>query len=219
MSSLEGRKIIVTAGPTIEAIDPVRFLSNRSSGKQGYLIAEILAEHGGDVRLISGPTCLPCPNGVRRLEIESARDLLAAVESELPAFAFIAVAAVSDWRPATFHALKAEKSALLSPLDLVANPDILKSVSNHETRRPELVIGFAAETHDLHERARAKRLHKGCDWIIANNVSGDVMGGDENAATLITADKEIEWPRSTKREIAEKLADAIDAWRVTHETE
>jgi len=218
MSSLGGRKIIVTAGPTIEAIDPVRFLSNRSSGKQGYLIAEILAECGADVRLISGPTCMPCPSGVKRLEIESARDMLAAVESELPAFAFIAVAAVSDWRPAAFHALKAGKSALLSPLDLVENPDILKSVSNHETKRPELVIGFAAETHDLQERARAKRLRKGCDWIIANDVSGDVMGGDENAATLIAADTEIEWPRSTKREIAVKLTDAMDAWCVNHDT-
>ncbi len=216
MNGLEGRKFVVTAGPTIEAIDPVRFLSNRSSGKQGYLIAESLAERGADVRLISGPTCLPCPNAVSRIDVESARDMLTAVESELPASVFIAVAAVSDWRPAEFHELKAEKTALLSPLDLIENPDILKIVSHHPEQRPDLVIGFAAETHDLIERARAKRLRKGCDWIIANNVSGDVMGGDENAAVLITPDRDVEWPRATKREIAMKLVDAIDAALTTH---
>ncbi|GJL98031.1 MAG: hypothetical protein DHS20C06_18480 [Hyphobacterium sp.] len=216
MNRLEGLSIIITAGPTVEAIDPVRFLSNRSSGKQGYLIAEVLAEHGADVRLISGPTCLPCPNDVSRIDVESARDMLAAVESELPASVFIAVAAVSDWRPAEFYELKAEKAALSSTLELVENPDILKAVSQHTEKRPDLVIGFAAETHDLLERARAKRLRKGCDWIIANNVSGDVMGGDENAAVLITSDREVEWARATKREIAVKLANAIDATRATH---
>jgi phosphopantothenoylcysteine decarboxylase/phosphopantothenate--cysteine ligase len=215
MSSLEGRKIIVTAGPTIEAIDPVRFLSNRSSGKQGYLVAEVLAENGADVRLVSGPTCLPCPNGVTRIDVESARDMLAAVQSELPASVFIAVAAVSDWRPANVNKLKLGKAALRSPLALVENPDILQTVSHLPDNRPDLVIGFAAETHDLLERARDKRLRKGCDWIIANNVADDVMGGDENAAILITADQEIEWSRSTKREIAVKLAGAIDARPVT----
>ena len=210
MSSLIGRKIIVTAGPTIEAIDPVRFLSNRSSGKQGYLIAEALAHKGADVRLVSGPTCLPCPLEVTRIEIESARDMLAAVEAELPADAFIAVAAVADWRPAETHPRKAEKSAQGTTLQLVENPDILKSVANLAHNRPPLVVGFAAETHDVSERAHKKRLRKGCDWIVANDVSGDAMGGEENAAVLITNDGEETWPRTRKVAIAALLADRIE---------
>lgn len=211
MSGLIGRKIVVTAGPTIEAIDPVRFLSNRSSGKQGYLIAEALAPRGADVRLVSGPTCLPCPLDVTRIDVESARDMLAAVEAELPAAAFIAVAAVADWRPSETHVRKAEKSAHGVTLQLVENPDILKSVSGLGHNRPPLVIGFAAETHDVPERARAKRLRKGCDWIVANDVSGDVMGGDKNAAVLITNDSEESWPRTQKVAIATLLADRIEA--------
>ncbi len=212
MTSLDGRKIIVTAGPTIEPIDPVRFLSNRSSGKQGYAIASALAQLGVDVRLVSGPTCLDCPEGVDRIDVESAREMLAAVETELPADAFIAVAAVADWRPAETSERKAEKSAKGTTLELVENPDILYSLANHATQRPSLVIGFAAETHDVIERARAKRLRKGCDWIVANDVSGDVMGGAENAATLINTAEEISWSRAAKQSIAENLAAAIDAY-------
>ncbi|MEE2526721.1 phosphopantothenoylcysteine decarboxylase [Hyphobacterium sp. HN65] len=211
MSALQGKSIVVTAGPTIEPIDPVRFLSNRSSGKQGYLIAEALAAGGANVRLISGPTCLPCPNGVERIDVETALDMLAAVETALPADAFIAVAAVADWRPASKQARKAEKAAQGASLDLVENPDILATIAQRENDRPALVIGFAAETHDMLDRARAKRLRKGCDWIIANDVSGDVMGGDENAAWLIGQTHETEWKRAPKKTIAENLAAAMDA--------
>lgn len=211
MTSLTGKKIIVTAGPTIEALDPVRFLSNRSSGKQGYLIAEALAHRGADVRLVSGPVCLPCPFDVTRIEVESAREMLAVVEAELPADVFIAVAAVSDWRPAETHARKAEKSAVATTLQLVENPDILHTIATRKTDRPGLVIGFAAETHDVRERARAKRRRKDCDWIIANDVSGDVMGGDENAVWLISDHEETVWPRTQKAGIAALLADRIVA--------
>lgn len=210
MTCLTGKKIIVTAGPTIEAIDPVRFLSNRSSGKQGYLIAEALAHRGADVRLVSGPTCLPCPFDVTRIDVESARDMLAAVEDELPADAFIAVAAVADWRPAEPRKQKAGKADLEATLRLVENPDILHSVASRQTGRPGLVIGFAAETNDVVDRARAKHRRKGCDWIIANDVSGDVMGGDENAVWLISDHQEIAWPRSQKSGIAALLADRIE---------
>jgi len=211
MSSLAGKKIIVTAGPTIEAIDPVRFLSNRSSGKQGYLIAEALAQRGADVRLVSGPTCRPCPLDVTRIDVESARDMLAAVEAELSADVFIGVAAVADWRPEETLMRKAEKATLETTLRLVENPDILKSVSQMAQNRPSLVIGFAAETHDVLERARAKLQRKGCDWIIANDVSGDVMGGDENEARFISPTSELHWERASKSVIAANLADAIDA--------
>jgi len=211
MSALAGQKIIITAGPTIEAIDPVRFISNRSSGKQGYLIAEALAHRGADVRLVSGPTCLSCPLEVTRIDVESARDMQTAVQAELPADIFIAVAAVADWRPAETHNLKAEKTSHSTSLQLVENPDILKTISQMAQNRPRLVIGFAAETHDVLERARAKRLRKGCDWIIANDVSGDVMGGDENEACLISEANELRWSRASKAVIAANLADAIDA--------
>ena len=180
--SLAGHHIVLTAGPTLEAIDPVRFLSNRSSGKQGYAIAGALAGLGAQVTLISGPTALAAPPAVRRIDVESARDMLQAVEAALPARA---------------------------SLTLVENPDILKTVARRETGRPGLVIGFAAETHDVLEQARAKRLRKGCDWIVANDVSGDVMGGEENAAHLITPDGEITWKRAGKSVIANQLASAI----------
>lgn len=211
--SLSGLRIVVTAGPTIEPIDPVRFLSNRSSGKQGYAIAAALAEAGAEVTLVSGPTCLPAPDGVSRIDVETARDMLASVEAALPADIFIAVAAVADWRPKHAAALKSEKSAASPVLELVENPDILKTVSAlPPDRRPHLVIGFAAETHDVLGRARTKRVRKGCDWIVANDVSGDAMGGAENAATLITPEGETEWPRAGKDRIAARLAGAIETW-------
>jgi phosphopantothenoylcysteine decarboxylase/phosphopantothenate--cysteine ligase len=211
MRTLEGKKIIITAGPTIEPIDPVRFLSNRSSGKQGYAIAEGLAARGAEIVLVSGPTCLPAPGGVTRIDVETARDMLAAVEAALPADVFIAVAAVADWRPAQAHTRKAEKAEQGATLELVENPDILRLIAAHDRNRPSLVIGFAAETHDLQARARAKRRRKGCDWIIANDVSGDAMGGNDNAAFLITAEGETFWPRAPKQRLAENLAAAMDA--------
>jgi phosphopantothenoylcysteine decarboxylase/phosphopantothenate--cysteine ligase len=203
---------VVTAGPTLEAIDPVRFLSNRSSGKQGYAIAAALRDRGFDVTLVSGPVALGDLAGVTMVRVESAVDMLAAVEGALPADVFVAVAAVSDWRPAEAapRKLKLDKAGLTS-LALVENPDILKAVSHlPPPRRPRLVVGFAAETHDVAELARAKRLRKGCDWIMANDVSGDAMGGAHNAAILITPQGEESFERAAKAEIAGRLAARIE---------
>ena len=210
MSALTNRRIVITAGPTLETIDPVRFLSNHSSGKQGYAIAEALARRGGDVVLVSGPTCLTEPTGVTRIDVESARDMFEAVENALPADVFIAVAAVADWRPETTSRLKTDKTDAKSVLKLVQNPDILHAVSNRTNDRPALAVGFAAETHNVLNRARAKRLRKGCDWLLANDVSGDAMGGADNEVTLITETGETHWPRCAKSEIAEQLADALE---------
>lgn len=207
-------RAVVTAGPTLEALDPVRFLSNRSSGKQGYAIATALRDLEFDVTLVSGPTALDAPAGVTRVEVESARDMLSAVEGALPCHVFVAVAAVADWRPAeaSDRKLKLDKAGFAT-LALVENPDILKTVAGLASpRRPALVVGFAAETHDVARLAREKRLRKGCDWIVANDVSGDAMGGAENAALLITSEREIELERASKAEIARRLA------RLIHET-
>ena len=204
-------KAIVTAGPTLEPIDPVRFLSNRSSGQQGYAIAEALRDQGFEVVLISGPTALNDPAGLQTVRIETARDMLAAVNEHLPADVFVSVAAVADWRPAEAadKKLKLDKGALAS-LPLAENPDILKTISRYgPDQRPRLVVGFAAETHDVIEHARAKRLRKGCDWIVANDVSGDVMGGAENAALLITPEGEEPFARAAKSALAQKLAGRI----------
>lgn len=204
-------KAIVTAGPTLEPIDPVRFLSNRSSGQQGYAIAEALRDQGFEVVLISGPTALNDPAGLQTVRIETARDMLAAVNEHLPADVFVSVAAVADWRPAEAadKKLKLDKGALAS-LPLAENPDILKTISQYgPEKRPRLVVGFAAETHDVIEHARAKRLRKGCDWIVANDVSGDVMGGAENAALLITPEGEESFARTAKSALAQKLAERI----------
>lgn len=204
-------KAIVTAGPTLEPIDPVRFLSNRSSGKQGYAIAEALRDQGFDVVLISGPVALNDPKGLQTVRIETAREMLAAVNEHLPADVFVSVAAVADWRPAETadKKLKLDKGAMAS-LPLTENPDILKTVSEYgPDQRPRLVVGFAAETHDVIDHARAKRLRKGCDWIVANDVSGDVMGGTENAALLITPDGEEVFARAAKSELAKQLSDRI----------
>ena len=204
---------VVTAGPTLEAIDPVRFLSNRSSGKQGYAIAAALRDTGFDVTLVSGPTALEDLAGVTMVRVESALDMLAAVQGALPADVFVAVAAVSDWRPAETapQKLKLDKAAATS-LPLVENPDILKTVANlAPPRRPRLVIGFAAETNDVAEHARDKRRRKGCDWIVANDVSGDAMGGADNAALIITEHDEAVLERAAKAEIAARLAERIAA--------
>ena len=204
-------RAVITAGPTLEPIDPVRFLSNRSSGQQGYAIADALAAKGFEVTLVSGPTALPDVDGVYMVRVETALEMMAAVEDALPADVFVAVAAVADWRPAEVSGvkLKLDKSAMAN-LALVENPDILKTISSLPMeRRPSLVVGFAAETHDVARHARDKRLRKGCDWIVANDVSGDAMGGPENAALIITPDGEDSFARAAKTEIAAQLAARI----------
>jgi len=206
---LTGKHILITAGPTREPIDPVRYLSNHSSGKQGYAIAESLAKLGASVTLVSGPTALDTPEDVTRVNVETARDMLAACEAALPADVFIAVAAVADWRPAKAGDQKVKKAAGgLGALDLTENPDILKTLSNGKNR-PGLVIGFAAETNDVIDHAKAKLKRKGCDWIIANDVSGDVMGGDNNTMILVTPDDTLPWPKMSKAASADKLAAKI----------
>ncbi len=203
---LAGRRAVVTAGPTREAIDPVRYISNHSSGLQGYAIAQALADQGAEVTLVSGPTALPAPHGVIRVDVESARDMLSAVEGALPSDIFVSVAAVADWRPATRHDRKAPKPKDgVPPLEMVENPDILATVCKSRSR-PKLCIGFAAQTHDVIALARKKRERKGCDWIIANDVSGDVMGGQHNTVTVVTKDNEEAWTRADKRAVARRLA-------------
>jgi phosphopantothenoylcysteine decarboxylase/phosphopantothenate--cysteine ligase len=207
---LKGRRALVTAGPTVEAIDPVRFISNRSSGKQGYAIAAALAELGADVTLVSGPTNLAAPPGVKRVEVESARDMLKASEAALPLDVAVMVAAVADWRPTRTSSAKIKKDAAGAPaIALQENPDILATLAKLDKKRPKLVIGFAAETDNVEEHARAKIAKKGCDWIVANDVSGDVMGGADNQVLLITKDKAEAWPRMAKDAVARKLAREI----------
>lgn len=194
-SALAGRKIVLTAGPTHEPIDPVRYIANRSSGKQGYAIAAALAEAGANVHLVSGPTNLPAPAGVTLERIETAREMLAAVEAQLPVDGAVMTAAVADWRPADCDTQKIKKNgASPEPLALTENPDILAILGAAGDNRPALLIGFAAETENLEAHARAKLERKKCDWIVANNVGSDsgieggVMGGDANQVTLICAD-------------------------------
>lgn len=209
MKRLDGRHVVVTAGPTVEPIDPVRFLSNRSSGKQGYAIAAACKALGARVTLVSGPVCLKAPDGVERVSVETAEEMLGAVRHALPADVFIAVAAVADWRPAQMHVSKQKKDrGAPPPIVLTENPDILKTVATGETR-PALVIGFAAETEALEENAKAKLARKGADWIVANDVSGDAMGGDDNEIALVTPRGVQPWPRLTKLETAARLAARI----------
>jgi phosphopantothenoylcysteine decarboxylase / phosphopantothenate---cysteine ligase len=207
---LKGKRALVTAGPTIEAIDPVRFLSNRSSGKQGYAIAAALAELGAEVILVSGPTNLAAPANVKRVAVESAREMLAACETALPADVAICVAAVADWRPsqAAGEKIKKDRSGIAA-IALQENPDILATLSKPGKMRPKLVIGFAAETNDVEAHARAKIAKKGCDWIVANDVSGEVMGGADNQVLLIAKDRAEAWPLMAKQTVARKLAREI----------
>ena len=209
---LAGKRALVTAGPTAEAIDPVRVLTNRSSGKQGYAIAGALAALGADVVLVSGPTALPTPAGVSRVDVESAREMLTACEAALPADIAVCVAAVADWRPADAGDRKLKKGAgAPEPIALVENPDILALLSK-DVRRPRLVVGFAAETHDLEANARAKLGKKGCDWIVANDVSvAGTMGGDDNAVAIVSAGGIERWERMAKGEVARRLAHRIAA--------
>ena len=212
--ALEGRHALVTAGPTREPLDPVRFLSNHSSGKQGYAIAGALAAAGARVTLVSGPVSIAPPPGVDLVSIETAREMLKACEDALPADIFVSVAAVADWRPSRAAAkkmkLKEGDAGPHSKLELSENPDILKTLSRKMKKRPDLVSGFAAETHDVETLAMAKLKRKRCDWIIANDVSGDVMGGTMNEVALVTGDGVAErWPRMDKAAVAARLATKI----------
>jgi phosphopantothenoylcysteine decarboxylase/phosphopantothenate--cysteine ligase len=209
--ALKGKRILVTAGPTQEPLDPVRFIANRSSGKQGYALAAALAGEGAEVVLISGPTALAAPAGVEMVNIATARDMLAAVQRALPADCAVFCAAVADYRPETQNGAKIKKErGGLANIPLTENPDILKTVARMKKGRPRLVVGFAAETDDVLANARAKRLRKGCDWIVANDVSAEgAMGGDWNAVTVIDEGGEEPWPRASKTEIARRLAARI----------
>jgi phosphopantothenoylcysteine decarboxylase/phosphopantothenate--cysteine ligase len=211
---LAGKHVLVTAGPTHEPIDPVRYIANRSSGKQGYAIARAAAEAGATVTLVAGPVVLPDPPGVRVIKVESAREMLAAAEKALPADAAVFAAAVADWRVAEAGAQKIKKTAAGAPqLSLVENPDILATVSHRTTQRPRLVIGFAAETEQVIANARLKRERKGCDWIVANDVTPatGIMGGDRNTVHLITADGVESWPDEAKDDVATRLVARIAA--------
>ncbi len=210
---LAGRHVLVTAGPTQEPLDPVRVLTNHSSGRQGYAVAEALARRGARVTLVSGPTALPCPSGVTRVAVTTGRDMLAACDSALPADAAVCVAAVSDWRPATEAPQKMKKKGPhdAPTLTLVANPDILATLAAPGPRRPRLVVGFAAETENVVTQAVAKRERKGCDWLVANDVTAHPFGGATNAVHLITATGVDAWPPQDKQAVAEALAERITA--------
>ncbi len=210
--SLTGKHIIVTAGPTQEAIDPVRYIANRSSGRQGYAIAASLVRLGAKVTLVSGPTSLAAPSGVNFVQVESAREMAVAVDAAIPADAAICVAAVADWHITNTSDQKMKKSRDGIPqLEFADNPDILQGLSTKQEDRPALVVGFAAETQDVIRHASEKRLRKGCDWIVANDVSANsgVMGGCNNQVHLIDDSGADSWPQMTKEAVAAKLATKI----------
>ena len=206
---LTGRRVLVTSGPTHEPIDPVRYIANRSSGKQGHAIAAAAAAAGADVTLVSGPVQVPDPHGVKIVKVESAREMLDAVERALPADVAIFAAAVADWRVANAarQKLKKQPGKSTPELPLVENPDILATIAKRKSQRPKLVIGFAAETEHIAANAKAKLAKKGCDWIIANDVSprSGVMGGDRNMITLVQASGMETWPPQSKEEVAARL--------------
>ncbi|MFY9599736.1 MAG: bifunctional phosphopantothenoylcysteine decarboxylase/phosphopantothenate--cysteine ligase CoaBC [Pseudolabrys sp.] len=214
---LQGRRVLVTSGPTHEPIDPVRYIANRSSGKQGHAIAEAAAAAGADVTLVSGPVNVPDPAGVKVIKVETAREMLRAVEHALPMDVAIFAAAVADWRVANAgeQKLKKQPGEATPDLSLVENPDILATVAKRKTQRPRLVIGFAAETENVTANAKAKLASKGCDWILANDVSpqSGVMGGDRNTITLVRASGVEAWKPQTKDEVAAtlitRIADAL----------
>ena len=213
---LQGRHVLMTSGSTHEPIDPVRYIANRSSGAQGAAIAKALVALGAKVTFVSGPASVPMPQGVQLVPVQTAQEMLAAVEAALPADAAVFTAAVADWRVegASDRKLKKSKDGLPT-LAFAENPDILKTVSHLTSDRPSLVVGFAAETDDVIDNAVAKRTRKGCDWIVANDVSPEtgIMGGSENAVHLITDDGVDTWPRMSKddvaRQLAAKLAEAL----------
>ena len=218
---LASRAALVTSGPTREPVDPVRYLSNRSSGRQGHAIAAALAHFGARTRLVSGPTALPDPPAVEVVHVETAREMLAACERALPVDVAVCAAAVSDWRAADLapDKIKKEAGTAPAPLRLVENPDILATLSLAGARRPALVIGFAAETSRLLANAQEKRRRKGCDWMLANDVSASTgtFGGETNEVHLISAGGTESWPRMSKEAVAErlalKIAEALEAQR------
>ena len=211
---LRGRRVLVTSGPTHEPIDPVRYIANRSSGAQGSAIAGALRDLGAEVIFVTGPAEAPRPSGVQVVEVETAREMRDAVMAALPVDAGVFAAAVADWRVENAATSKMKKVAgALPTLGFAENPDILAEVSRLENGRPSLVVGFAAETDDVEAHATAKRLRKGCDWIVANDVSPatGIMGGSENAVVLITGEGAESWPRMRKDQVARALADRIAA--------
>lgn len=212
---LAGRHVLVTSGPTHEPIDPVRYIANRSSGAQGTALARALADLGARVTFVTGPASVPPPAGVNVVPVETARQMLDAVQAALPADAAVFAAAVADWRVANAadRKMKKDGSGRAPALEFAENPDILATVSRMTTGRPGLVVGFAAETDDVAANATAKRARKGCDWIVANDVSPatGIMGGSENAVTLITAAGSEDWPRMGKDAVARRLAERIAA--------
>ncbi|MEM9750613.1 MAG: bifunctional phosphopantothenoylcysteine decarboxylase/phosphopantothenate--cysteine ligase CoaBC, partial [Pseudomonadota bacterium] len=213
---LAGKRALVTAGPTHEPLDAVRYLANHSSGKQGYAIAEALVRLGAETTLVSGPTALDAPAGVHRVEVETARQMADAVDAALPADVAVCAAAVADYRPSRCADRKIKKEAGgLEGIALTENPDVLAALSEAGPRRPTLVIGFAAETDDLERNARAKLARKGCDWIVANDVSaasgvpGGVMGADQNVVAIVSAGGVDRWPALAKTDVAKRLARRI----------
>ncbi|MBF9058381.1 bifunctional phosphopantothenoylcysteine decarboxylase/phosphopantothenate--cysteine ligase CoaBC [Rhodobacterales bacterium HKCCSP123] len=207
---LKGKHVLVTSGPTHEPIDPVRYIANRSSGAQGTALAEALRDLGARVSFVTGPASVPPPAGVEVIRVETAREMAEAVKAALPADAAVFAAAVADWRVANAAGQKMKKDGTgsLPALEFAENPDILAGVAQMAEGRPRLVVGFAAETETVEAHATAKRLRKGCDWIVANDVSPGtgIMGGAENAVTLITGDGAEAWPRLSKAETARRLA-------------
>ena len=210
---LKGKHVLMTSGPTHEPIDPVRYIANRSSGSQGSAIAQALVGLGARVTFVTGPATAPMPEGVDLVRVETAAEMLAAVENGLPADAAVFAAAVADWRVegASNSKIKKDGSGNLPVLEFAENPDILATVSEMKKGRPELVVGFAAETDHVIDHATAKRLRKGCDWIVANDVSPEtgIMGGSENDVTLIHKDGAEDWPRMGKQAVADRLAAKI----------
>ncbi|MDX1401902.1 MAG: bifunctional phosphopantothenoylcysteine decarboxylase/phosphopantothenate--cysteine ligase CoaBC [Kiloniellales bacterium] len=209
---LRGRRALVTSGPTFEPLDPVRFIGNRSSGRQGHAVAEALAAAGAEVSLITGPTALQDPKGITTHHIETAEEMLAACRNTLPVDIAVFAAAVADWRPKRPAKQKIKKgNGGLGGLKMTENPDICATISHLNSGRPQLVIGFAAETENVLESARAKRQKKGCDWIVANDVSAGsgTFGGKDNQVHFIREGREDSWPKMTKGEVARRLAEEI----------
>ncbi len=207
-SGLAGRHVLITAGPTHEPIDPVRYIANRSSGRQGFAIAAAMSALGAKVTLIAGPVALATPVGVTRIDVETAQEMASAVAAALPADVAIMVAAVADWRTETALTKMKKDGSFPAPLPLVENPDILASLATSPAR-PRLLIGFAAETDHVVEHAKTKLARKGCDWIVANDVSGEVMGGSHNRVHLVTSANVESWDEMPKEEVATRLAHRI----------
>ena len=211
--ALSGKRVLITAGPTHEPIDPVRYIANRSSGKQGYAIAKAAAAHGAEVILVSGPSGEAAPDGVTLRQVETAAEMLEACQTELPVDVGVFAAAVADWRVSASanQKLKKDGTGALPMLELMENPDILKTIAGLGAERPGLVIGFAAETENVIEHARAKLERKGCDWIVANDVSPQtgIMGGDRNTVHIVTSAGVDPWPDLSKAEVANRLVERI----------